>query len=607
MVFILHIKSGLDQLDRVQEFEDMKPRMLHTEGSHLVNDLNERVHLHGVCKNDFIEDSWAYMGGEEGAITHLDTLKAWGCNFLACGVEVQWYYENRYGVRTNIRRLVELAYDRGIYVGIGVFGWDNYGGPSGPWAGNAAGEEILANPQRYIDFWVMVSNDFKDSSNVLYASLAEVAWGLSLVDHGQPVDPPDETKMNQYFDIVCDAVRAIRNNSDEHIFMYHEDYCGYPSRFNKPATEGGEMIRQLHMQFSNIVYDAHVYRSYTTFGGSPDEFDMSTITDATNCDGVYRRNADSPLPKCSGIEDALEFWGYFEILGEYQVPIIMWEGGADAGVYVPSSWEKELTCWKNVLTVLNELDIGYGAFWWRDAWPWALINADLSPTEWGQVLIDAIATRPPTISILSPENKTYNFDNVSLTFTVSELTSWIGYSLDGQINVTISGNTSLPSLLDGSHYVVVYANDTTGDMGASSTVYFAVDTTPPNIMEVSQIPHASNVLPEDEVKVNVTVIDDLSGVKHMTLNCTTDNGTWFTHEMTNLEGNIWNCTIPRFPYCTNVTYVIIAEDSIGNRITTRAHQYQIVPEFSLSFIYPLFMIATLVILIIYRRNPSNSL
>ncbi|MDH5376587.1 MAG: right-handed parallel beta-helix repeat-containing protein, partial [Candidatus Bathyarchaeota archaeon] len=87
---------------------------------------------------------------------------------------------------------------------------------------------------------------------------------------------------------------------------------------------------------------------------------------------------------------------------------------------------------------------------------------------------------PPTVSIISPENKTYTVADVPLSFTVSETTSWIGYSLDGQANVTITQNVTLP-LPDGLHYVVVYANDTAGNMGESSTVYFTVDTVAPNI------------------------------------------------------------------------------------------------------------------------------
>ena len=85
---------------------------------------------------------------------------------------------------------------------------------------------------------------------------------------------------------------------------------------------------------------------------------------------------------------------------------------------------------------------------------------------------------PPTIVVLSPANATYDTTNVSLIFTVNKATSWIGYSLDGAANVTITGNTTITSISHGSHKVVVYANDTYGNMGTSNTVYFVIVTTP---------------------------------------------------------------------------------------------------------------------------------
>jgi len=96
-----------------------------------------------------------------------------------------------------------------------------------------------------------------------------------------------------------------------------------------------------------------------------------------------------------------------------------------------------------------------------------------------------IDTMPPNIQILSPENKTYTTDSISVNFIVGEQTSWIGYSLDGQVNVTIAGDTILASIFDGGHFVVVYANDTAGNMGASNMVYFTIDTTLPTISVLS--------------------------------------------------------------------------------------------------------------------------
>jgi hypothetical protein len=81
---------------------------------------------------------------------------------------------------------------------------------------------------------------------------------------------------------------------------------------------------------------------------------------------------------------------------------------------------------------------------------------------------------PPVISNLSFENKTYDSVNQSLSFTINKQTSWMGYSLDGKENITVNGNTMLSGLSYGSHSIVVYANDTVGNVGSSNTIYFSV-------------------------------------------------------------------------------------------------------------------------------------
>jgi hypothetical protein len=80
----------------------------------------------------------------------------------------------------------------------------------------------------------------------------------------------------------------------------------------------------------------------------------------------------------------------------------------------------------------------------------------------------------PVISILSVENKTYSQDRLDLNFTVDKSTSWMGYCLDGQANVTLTGNFTLTQLPIGSHTLTVYANDTVGNMGSSLTINFNV-------------------------------------------------------------------------------------------------------------------------------------
>jgi hypothetical protein len=76
---------------------------------------------------------------------------------------------------------------------------------------------------------------------------------------------------------------------------------------------------------------------------------------------------------------------------------------------------------------------------------------------------------------VDPDTAPIQRDKDLYTFTVSETTSWIGYSLDGQMNVTITGNITLSGLSEGSHSLIVYANDTAGNVGHSDSVYFGTE------------------------------------------------------------------------------------------------------------------------------------
>jgi hypothetical protein len=92
---------------------------------------------------------------------------------------------------------------------------------------------------------------------------------------------------------------------------------------------------------------------------------------------------------------------------------------------------------------------------------------------------------PPQVTILSPENKAYNISDVPLDFIVNETFSKIEYSLDGQSNVTINGNTTLTWLPNGYHNVTVYATDEFGNTGVSKIIYFNVEAPFPTALVVA--------------------------------------------------------------------------------------------------------------------------
>jgi len=101
-----------------------------------------------------------------------------------------------------------------------------------------------------------------------------------------------------------------------------------------------------------------------------------------------------------------------------------------------------------------------------------------------QATVQSTVSAPLKIELSRPENKTYDTCSVFLSFPMNFMPSWIGYSLDGEANVTVDGlviGTRTADLVDGSHSVVIYANDSAGNMCHSRTVYFTVDTRPPVI------------------------------------------------------------------------------------------------------------------------------
>jgi parallel beta-helix repeat protein len=77
-------------------------------------------------------------------------------------------------------------------------------------------------------------------------------------------------------------------------------------------------------------------------------------------------------------------------------------------------------------------------------------------------LMEPFIATPPQITLLSPVNQVYNESSVDLVFTTDEAANWTGYSLDGEQNVTVTGNITIADLPNGSHTLAVYANDTLG-------------------------------------------------------------------------------------------------------------------------------------------------
>jgi len=83
-------------------------------------------------------------------------------------------------------------------------------------------------------------------------------------------------------------------------------------------------------------------------------------------------------------------------------------------------------------------------------------------------------TQPPVVIVSSPESKTYENIDVPLIVAVNKPVSWIAYSLDGEAEVTITGNTTLSGLTIGEHSLIVSAQDLGGQIGSSPIIHFTI-------------------------------------------------------------------------------------------------------------------------------------
>jgi hypothetical protein len=106
---------------------------------------------------------------------------------------------------------------------------------------------------------------------------------------------------------------------------------------------------------------------------------------------------------------------------------------------------------------VNEEELSYKTFF-------------ISSTATISFTIDCTA---PTVSVLPLENVS-SASPISLNVIVNEAYSKIAYSLNGQQNVTVGGNSTIPYLPAGQYNVTFYVWDIAGNIGNSETANFTV-------------------------------------------------------------------------------------------------------------------------------------
>ena len=85
----------------------------------------------------------------------------------------------------------------------------------------------------------------------------------------------------------------------------------------------------------------------------------------------------------------------------------------------------------------------------------------------------ATDTTPPRITLTSPLNTSYRTNTINVSLSLNEASSWCGYSLNGNSNVSlVSVNSTFfnytTSISDGNHIIIVSCNDTSNNFNSTS-------------------------------------------------------------------------------------------------------------------------------------------
>ncbi len=152
-------------------------------------------------------------------------------------------------------------------------------------------------------------------------------------------------------------------------------------------------------------------------------------------------------------------------------------------------------------------------------------------SSWNATIISGTDTTDPTITISSPVNNTNTSDTgLDIMYIASDgsLIDSCWYSDNQAANVTLSScaNITSRSWSEGVHTVIIYANDTIGNVG-SSTVTFTIDTISPTISIVSPISNTNTT--DASLDVTYTASD------------TNLDSCWYSNDTMNFNTTLSNC------------------------------------------------------------------
>lgn len=382
---------------------------LHVEGRYIKDAHGNTVYLRGVNKVEFCDDpdgTWmgSTMWSDENVKAELDVMKKWGINVVRCHFSIElWKYDigpdsghpaSPYcalSAREAIKRFVEFAAEKGIYVILDAYSVKCYWSdgkqdplPFPPYQTSPGAAEIISSVNDFVDWWRSVARELKDYPNVMFE-----LWN-------EPSPPDTRENWMIWLNAAQQCINAIREEGFNGIIFFEWSmgiYCNIYADGNFPlgvAQEGytlhnwlREAVSNLTDPANNLAFDVHLYR----FGGGTGILQGEDMQSYWNSTHAWNY---------SQIKMAMEYMG-FKWAGEtLNVSLIVGEIGCDLGWKYsnPEEYQHEITAFNNTLTILEEWNIHYTAFWWRETGAFRLHNGppNFVPTESGQILKEKLQT-----------------------------------------------------------------------------------------------------------------------------------------------------------------------------------------------------------------------
>lgn len=373
---------------------------LHVEGNLIKDQDGNVIVFRGAGHWKFHYDPtgwWQPLGGAvwEGqqvwntanVQAHFAQMQTWGYNAFRIHTPGDWWLQDYVNVgsfsgsfRQVIKDVISIAEDYGIYVIFNHFSPISYqtsvnhgsGIPYAPYvydwenpSNTALMSNIFPDKQAFIDYWSSVASELKNHPNVIF-ELQNEPHALNAAEVGATYTEIRD----DYIDAQQKCINAIRATGAQQLIVvtWGLAIANTNQGWGSPGNiSPRELIDNLVLTDSlgNLVYTGHTYKEFIPWAS-----DYDTLKQEMNNTG-------------------------FQYIAS-QVPFFVGEFGVNQWQSEPTLTE-HMTHVQNFMAILNEWGIGYTGWNWSvlggedTGAGWALLATILSPTPWGQALIDAIA------------------------------------------------------------------------------------------------------------------------------------------------------------------------------------------------------------------------